>query len=155
MAITDPSDDIQAFLTDLARQYTARSFIGALVFKTVGFSVGRGGYDPLDPVHIIPITGAEIALADPVYPDAVGGTATFDLIEEPTFSTRVYDCRLASTMVATPADYGLGELGIWAEVLDSDVPSEIGTIFLMALAHFPIRAKTRRDVMLLRVAVNY
>ena len=47
MAITDPSDDIIATTTELARQYLARVFRGELVYRAVGFSVGRGGYNPV------------------------------------------------------------------------------------------------------------
>ena len=155
MAITDHSDDIQAYLTDEARQYLARVFIGELSYQAIGFSVGRGGFQPADPVHIIPVTGAEVALSDQVYPAATG-EASFQEVDFAIGSSLIiYNCRLASTINPSAADYGLGELGIWAEIINSNVPAEIGTKFLMALAHFPIKAKTRRDTILFRVAVQY
>lgn len=154
MSFPNPSAPIQAEVTDIGRQYTARSFMGQIVFQAVGFSVGRGGYQA-DPTQVVPLTGAETALIDPVYPDAVGGIAPFDLIEEPTIASRVYDCRLAATLSPSNADYGLGEIGIWATILVSNIPAEVGTTFLLALAHMPIRCKTNRDAYLLRVVVNY
>ena len=155
MAITDPTDNISAQLTDVARQYIARATIGEVAFKAIGFSVGRGGYQPADPVHIIALTGAETALTDQVYPN-VTGEAAFQQIDMPgNESTVVYFCRLPSTQPPSNADYGLGELGVWAEILNSNVPMEIGQKFLLAIAHFPIKAKTNRDTILFRTTVQY
>jgi hypothetical protein len=250
MAITDPSDTIQAQTTEYFRQIEARGPIGDVVFKVVGFSVGRGGYNPTDPVHIVPVDPNATTLMDQVYPafpvaqvntltfvaqDALeyqisiagqnyqytsGGGATVaqivaglkaqinaDLTCEATASGSgsliltgktpgqvyavnnplanpdisislttaanafaafqsldmpgdtsvvVYNCRLPATPVASNADYGLGEIGLWGQILQSKSnPAEIGTYFLMAIAHTPIRAKTNRDVILFRVVVNY
>ena len=155
MAITDHSDEIQAFLTSQAREYLARAINGELSFQAVGFSVGRGGYEPTDPLHVIPVTGAELNLSDQVYPDTTG-YASFQQIDNAAGTpTVVYNCRLASTITQSKADYGLGELGVWAKILHSNNPSEVNQVFLMALAHFPIKAKTRRDTILFRVTVQY
>ena len=154
MAITDPSGTIQASLTDAARHQIARAINGEMVFRAYGFSVGRGGYDPLNPVAVLPINTAATTLIDQCFPD-VTGQVPFDQLEQPLPSTVVYDCRLPSTIIPGNADYGLGEIGIWAQILTSDIPAEIGTIFLMSIAHMPIRAKTNRDAMLLRVATNF
>jgi len=158
MAITDTSDDIVAVTTDLARQYLARVTRGEFAWQAVGFSVGRGGYNPADPVKVLPILGSEIALTDQVYP-APTGYAAFEMIETPNPMAPVFDCRLASTLVAGPADYGLGEIAIWAKIVYVDPstvpPPLLNDIFMLALGHMPIRAKTRRDVMLLRVAVQF
>jgi hypothetical protein len=67
----------------------------------------------------------------------------------------VYNCRLASTPIQSNADYALGELGVWGQIIQSNVPSEVGKVFLAAIAHFPMKGKTRRDVLLLRVVVDY
>jgi hypothetical protein len=154
MAITDPSDDIIAYLTDEAREMYARTFIGQIVYQTVGFSVGRGGFDPTDPVHIVSIDTTQQTLLDQVYPD-VTGYAAFQDIQEPTNTNLVFECRLPNTLVPSNADYGLGEVGIWAQVLVSNDPSEVGEVFLFAIAHMPIRAKTHRDAWLFRVSVQY
>jgi hypothetical protein len=154
MAITDQSDSIQASMTDLARQYIARMLIGTFSFQAVGFSSGRGGYDQNDPVHILPLDTSLQALSDQVYPDTTGYTA-LQSIDSPSTTCRVYNCRMPNTPVPSNADYGLGEVAVWAQVLTSDVPSEIGTIFMLAVGHLPIRAKTNRDTFLWRVVVQY
>jgi hypothetical protein len=155
MGFPTPSAPIQATVTDLGRTYLARSFMGEIVFQAIGFSVGRYGYAMLDPTQVIPVDGTETALVDPVYPNSTGGTQPFDAIESPTVASRVYDCRLPASPVPSNADYGLGEIGIWATILKSNIPSEVGTTFLFSLAHMPIRAKTNRDVLLLRMVTNY
>lgn len=156
MAITDPSDTVQAQTTNYYRQLEARAPIGDVVFQAVGFSVGRGGYNPADPVHIVPVDPTATALMDQVYP-APTGFASFQEIDTPgDASVVVYNCRLPATPVASNADYGLGEIGIWGQVLQSKSnPLEVGTYFLIAIGHMPIRAKTNRDVILFRVVVNY
>lgn len=155
MAITDHSDDVQAFMTDQARTYFARMLSGELSYQTVGFSVGRGGYNPTDPVHILPVDTTTTALSDQVYPDTTGYVG-FSEVDKVAISSLVFNCRLPATQIQSNADYGLGEIGIWGKILTSTAnPSEIGTVFLYAIGHMPIRCKTRRDVMLMRVVVNY
>jgi hypothetical protein len=153
MAITDPSDEIQAYLTDYARQIIARQTIGDTAYQVVGFSTGRGGYDPTDPVHIVDVDTSQQALIDQVYPD-VTGFASLISIDQPTPTLMVFNCRMGSTPNPGNADYGLGEVGIWAEITKSSVPGEVGTYFLYANGHLPIRAKTRRDTFLWRVLVQ-
>ena len=154
MSFTDPSSSIQAYVTDQARQLLARALIGQTYYQVQGFSVGRGGYDMLNPVHIIPINTSLTALIDPVYPD-ITGMATFQQVDQPTATSVIYSCRLPNTPAPSHADYGLGELGIWARILHSNIPAEVGLVFLFAVAHFPIQAKTNRDAWLYRVAIQY
>lgn len=155
MAITDQCDEIQAFLTDQARTYLARALNGELSYKAIGFAVGRGGYNPTDPVKVLPISGSEIDLSDQVYPDVVG-ESPFQQIDTPgATSTVVFNCRLSSTTNPSNSDYGLGELGLFAEILHSNDPLEVGKVFLFALSHFPIKAKTKRDTILFRVTVQF
>jgi hypothetical protein len=151
---TSPSDSIQAYLTDYARQLIARATIGEVVYQVVGFSVGRGGYDIYDPVLVEPVDTAAQTLEDQVFPDAIN-YAPFAAIEQPTTTSVMYACRLPSTPAPTNADYGLGELGVWGKILVSNVPSEVNATFLFAAAHFPIRAKTYRDAWLLRAVVQF
>jgi len=154
MAITDQSDSIQASVTDLARMYLARVLIGQMSYQVVGFSSGRGGYNPADPVHVVPINTAQQTLIDQVYPAPTGYTA-LQSIDEPSTTSRCYNCRMPNSVVPSAADYGLGEVGVWAQVLTSNVPAEVGSIFLFAVGHLPIRAKTNRDTFLWRVVVQY
>lgn len=153
MAITDPSGNIEAYLTDTFRQNTARAINGELVFRVKGFTVGRGGYVPTEPLQVVPVDPLATTLIDQIYPTS--GYLDFEIFETPTLTSVVYNCRLPATLIPTEADCGLGELGIWAEIIYSTNPVEIGQIFLMAITHMPIRAKTNRDVMLFRVVVNY
>lgn len=156
MPLTDHPDEVQAYLTDQARTYFARSVSGELYYNVIGFSVGRGGYNPLDPVHITPVNTAATTLDDQVYPDAIAThNAPFAEVDEVANSTLVFNCRLAATPIQTNADYALGEIGIWARINSATNPLEVGVIFLYSLGHMPIRSKTRRDVFLLRVVVNY
>lgn len=156
MALTDPSADIIALLTDEGRTLIARATLGEVVFKVLGFAVGRGGYDPSDPVQTLPIVTSDTELTDKVFPDATPLTyETFISTEEPTHSVRVYNCRVGADPFPGNADYGLGELGLYGEIIKSSVPSEVGQTFLFAISHFPIMCKTRRDTFLRRVVVSY
>ncbi len=156
MALTDPAGSIQTKVTDRTRELIARSYLGNVSFVTVGFAVGRGGYDPSDPVQSLPVNGADVELSDKVYPTAAPlDYAPCEAPESPVFNVRVYNCRLAANPLPSNADYGLGELGLYGQIIKSDNPSEIGEVFLMAIGHFPIKVKTNRDVFLLRAVVSY
>jgi len=156
MAATDPSSDVIAELTDQARIYIARASLGNVVFKVVGFGLGRGGYDPSDFTQTEPLVPGDTELEDKVYPDDVPlSYEPLTSTEETTATVRVYNCRVGATTIAGNADYGLGELGLYAEVTKSDVPSEVGSIFLFAHSHFPVVCKTRRDTFYRRVIVSY
>lgn len=155
MPLTDHPDTIQAYLTDKARTIFALSVSGELYYNTVGFSMGRGGYNPADPVHILPVDTTVSALSDQVYP-APTGYASFEEVDSVAISTLVFNCYLPETPTTSNADYGLGEIGIWARVNSSTTLTyPVGTIFLYAIGHMPIRCKTNADVMLFRVVVNY
>lgn len=156
MSITGPSADIIATLTDQARTYIARATLGEMVFTVEGFGLGRGGYQPADPSQVTPLVSTAVELDDKVYPNSTALTyQAFASTEEPSPTVRVYNCRVPSTIIAGNADYGLGEVGLYGIVVNSSVPSEIGTVFLYAISHFPIIFKTRRDVLLRRVIVSY
>jgi hypothetical protein len=156
MALIDPSGDTIAQTTDYARNLIARATLGNVVFKVVGFGLGRGGYDPSDVVQPLPLTLSDTELTDKVFPSSTA----FDYeplisTEEPTMRARVYNCRVGSTVIAGDADYALGELALYGEIIKSDDPLEIGQVFMFALSHFPILCKTRRDTLLRRVVVTY
>lgn len=157
MALQDPSGDILAELTDLARNYLARAMIGDVVIQVKGFALGRGGFNPSDVVQPLPLNLADVELTDKVFPSAVAFEyEPFISTEEPTATARVYNCRVGSSPFPGNADYALGEAGLYAEVLKSiSNPGEVGTVFLYALSHFPILCKTRRETLLRRVVVTY
>lgn len=156
MALIDPSGDTIANTTDYARELIARATLGLVVFKVVGFGLGRGGYNPSDVVQPLPLNLAATELSDKVFPTATPfDYEPFISTEQPTSRACVYNCRVGSSVVAGPADYGLGELALYGEIIKSDVPSEIGQVFLFAVSHFPLFCKTRRDTLLRRVVVTY
>lgn len=155
MAWQDPSSDIYANLTDYARTLIARAILGDVVFQVVGFGLGRYGFDTVSFSQALPLNTADTELTDKVYPDATA--FSYDTIistEEPTATARVFNCRVGSSIFPGNADFALGELALYGVILKSDVPSEIGTVFMYAMSHFPVLAKTRRDTLLRRVIVS-
>lgn len=156
MALTDPSGDIDAQLTNKAREMIARATLGEVAFRVIGFGLGRGGYDPVDPVQILAIDPSNLELDDKCFPDSDPFTfEPFTSTEEPEAMVRVYNCRVQADPVPGNADFGLGELGLYAEILKSNLVGEVGEKFLYAICHFPIMCKTRRDTFLRRVVVSY
>jgi len=146
---TDTPDPIIATLTDEGRTKFAQMTLGMLSFKLSGFAVGRGGYDGTNPVKIVPIDGSLQLLEDQFFP--LSGTKALQTIETPTPATVVANCRLSKD----DALAGLGELGLWAEIVNSLAPSEIGTTFLLAVSHFPMVTKTLRQAILYRMIIQF
>lgn len=150
MAFTDMPDPILANLTDVGRQYLARVAFGTVSIKATKFAVGREGYDDSNPVKIEPLNLSQTELQDQFFPISPDLEDITD-IELPLPKTFVANCRIkASDGVA-----GLGEIGLWAEVLNSDVPSEIGQEFMLALGHFPIITKTERQIIIFRFVLQF
>ena len=146
---TDTPDPIIATLTDEARTLFAQSTLGLLSFKLVGFAVGRGGYNATNPVHVISIDSSATSLIDQFFP--VTGIKALETIETPTVSTIVANCRLAKDEAVS----ALGEIGLWAEIIYSIVPSDVGRQFLLAVSHFPIVTKTLRQAILYRMIIQF
>ena len=156
MADTDPSTDVLASLTDKARNLIARSTIGEVVIQVKGFGLGRAGFVPSNFIQTTPLSLTDMELTDKVFPDSTPFTyAPFVATEEPSPTIRVYNCRVGPSMFPGPADYGLGELALYGQILQSNIPAEVGQVFLYALSHFPVVCKTRRDTLLRRVIVSY
>jgi hypothetical protein len=157
MSYTDPSTDILASLTDRARTYIARATMGDIVFQVIGFGLGRGGYTPANFIQTTPLVLTATELDDKVFPDAVPlSYEPFIETEEASPTVRVYNCRVGVSQFPGPADYGIGELALYGQILQSlTTPLEIGTVFVYALSHFPVVCKTRRDTFLRRVIVSY
>lgn len=149
MPFTDVPDPIIASLTDIGRTNLARATIGDLSFKVVGFKTGRGGYNDANPVKTIVIDTTATALIDPIFP--VSGIKPYEALEFPTPKTLVVNCRIASTESVA----GLGEIGLYATVLESSVPAEVGTDFLLAIGHFPLFTKTLKQAVLYRFVIQF
>ena len=131
MPFLDTPDPIIATLTDEARTNFALSTMGEVSFIVKGFAVGREGYDDVNPVKIDLIDPSLTALGDQFFP-TVGTRKAFEAIENPTPATVVINCRLASDEAVA----GLGEIGVWAEIVDSIIPANIGTEFLTIIKSF-------------------
>ncbi len=147
---TDTPDPIVSLLSDSGRNAFARSVLGEISFVVKGFAVGREGYDDTNPVLIDPIDTSLTTLGDQIFPTV--GQKDLEAFELPTPKTLVTNFRLASDEAVA----GLGELGMWAEIIHSTVsPAEIGTRFLLAVAHFPIMTKTLKQAILYRVIIQF
>ena len=151
MPYTDPTDTIVCKLTDVGRQYHARSVLGQLSFTMKGFSVGRYGYQDANPVKIINVNTADTALTDPVYPPA--GYTSYYRLEEPMTGVLAVVCRIDRTSCF----YGLGEIGLWAQVeFCTTPPPNAGDVFLYALGHMPMKAKAdNQEVDVFRIILTY
>ena len=148
MPFVTPTDEIVATLTDVGRANIARSLLPAegLSFVLTTFKVGRGGYLDANPVKVLLVDPAATDLIDPVF---TGNFQSIETIIAPNVVAPI--CRL--DVGDTAADFGLGELGIYATVLASNDSGEIGTSFLFALAHFPLLAKTPSHTLVWRVII--
>lgn len=156
MSLSDPSGDISAQLTSKARELIARATLGEVVFIVRGFGLGRSGYNPSNVVEALPTDPETTELADKVFPTSSPlDYEEFVSTESPSNTVRVYNCRVEANPNPGNADYALGEIGLYAEVLKSTDPAEVGEVFLYAVSHFPVVCKTRRDTLLRRVVVSY
>jgi hypothetical protein len=150
MPFTDPCDGSIAQLTNAARAIYARMQLGEIAFYWLGFNVGRYGYLDINPVKVAVIDPALTALVDTIYPTAPT-LKSFEILEKPNEKAISLVCRLATS----EANYGLGELGIWAKINWSSVPAEIDTDVLMAVAHVPLQSKNHRHTYVHRVIIQF
>ena len=148
------TSSISAAITNQGREIIAKSVLGLLSYKLLGFKVGRlGWHDAVLPANRIPtnadpVNPAATDLLDPIFP--VIGYTPFVTIETPFPNVVAPVCRLNSN----EATYGLGEIGIWADILSStDAGFPAGTPVMFAMAHFPLKCKTDRDNFIFRVII--
>jgi hypothetical protein len=136
---------IAAVVTDLARQFMARSLTDGTSFQVVDFAVGTSGYDPANPLSAVVVDPGATALISEVFRDVIDQveTATLD------GTSKSFVGRISRTELQA----GIGEIGLFAEIKDSPFPAEIGTKFLFALAHQPLNVKTDRHVASYRIIV--
>jgi hypothetical protein len=153
MAFTDTPDSSTARLTEGGRTYLARSIYGEVAIKLTGFDVGHAGYVDANPVKVQPVIPSNTSLDSKYFPATPAGVEPFVSIERPHPKTLVLNCRLDHS---DPSNIGaIGEVGIWGEVVMSEVPSEVGTKFLFAIAHFPILTKNLQNVFVFRILTQF
>jgi len=136
---------VEAKITDIARQYIARSICDGTAFKVDTFAVGSGGYDISYPTRAIEVNSASTEL------DAEIFRGTITIVEEVVVdgTSKSFVCRLAQNDISG----GIGEIGLFATIIDSPYPAEVGAQFLVCLAHQPLNTKTKNHVTTYRVIV--
>lgn len=150
MPFTDPCDGSIAQLTDAARALYARQQLGDVAFKWLGFNVGRFGYNDTNPVKVVPINPSLTSLVDTVFPTLT--LKDFDISEKPNPKAISMVCRLATT----EANFGLGEIGIWAVINWSNSnPLEVNQNVLMAVSHVPLQSKNHRHTYVHRIVIQF
>ena len=138
--------DTHALATMTGRTMLARSWAEGLAFKITRFSVGIAGYDPTTWDRALPVDNTRTTLQSEIFADIV------DLIETPNDTGRSFYCRLQPTEALN----GLGEIGIWAEIVDSpENPAEVGTTFLFALVNQPFEGHNEDYTYIYRIVVQY
>lgn len=128
-------------LTTRARIYRAQMLVtGEPAYKIVKFSVGSGGFDPLDnSAALAPdpqATGLQSEIFDNEY-DAVEWINSF---------TPVFVCRLEQGEAVGQ----IGEIALWGEILSGP---EAGEIFLVSLTHIPLYNKSTTDARTFRIVL--
>ena len=138
--------DVEARVTIQARQMVARSIIDGTSFKIVEMAVGSGGYDVGDATQAILIDPTVTALDNEIFRKPI------DQIEFPTsLASRSFVCRFSADSFAG----GVGELGLYAEILSSPNVAEIGTKFLFAIAHMGLTTKTNHHATSYRIIITF
>jgi hypothetical protein len=142
--------EVDAEVTSKARRLLARGRTDGTGFQVIEFSVGQGGLDLFD-----------YKVATPVNPDAVQLELPINIAGNPTKAIAHYErpnpnsgcvyCLLENAEV----NERLSEVGVWAEILYSPILSEVGTIFLAAIAHFPLICKNSSMKYAFRVNVQF
>jgi len=136
---------ISAAVTDVARQFMARSITDGTSFQITHYAVGTSGYDVSNPVSALLVDPTSTSLMSEVYRKPI------DLVETATLdaTAKSFVARIGRTDLAA----GIGEIALFATILDSPFISEIGTQFMYAVAHQPLNTKTLHHVVSYRIIV--
>lgn len=134
---------VVAAVTDLGRQFMARSLTDGTSVRITHYAVGSSGYDPANPFSAVAVDPTATSLVSEVYRD------TIDLVETATLdaTAKSFVARIAREELAA----GIGEIALVATILSSPFPSEVGTQFLFAIAHQPLNVKTFNHVVSYRI----
>lgn len=147
---TDPTDSVSSVITNYGREIIAKSVTSGLAFRLEGFRVGRYGYNTVNPVKVLAVNPADSNLGSIVFPVTPTDLAPFVTIETPMPNVVAPVCRLSFS----DANYGLGELGIWAKILNNVDPAyPVDTTWLFSLVHFPLMSKTTEHNFVMRVLI--
>jgi hypothetical protein len=150
-AVTTVPGATELELTDEAILFINRAKTDGTLYAVRDFAVGAGGFDPLVPTTVTPINTADTALAAEHYRARVQ-RITYDTTNYPVDPWEVtYWCRVPRN----EAVIALGEVGLFAEIIWSPIPAEIGTWFMFALAHMPCQCRHPNTVHLYRLKIEY
>lgn len=152
MAFTDIPDPIETKLTENGRILMARASIGEVVFKLVGFAIGSSGYLNSNPVHIIPVDDMATTLLTQVAPTT--GQKEIHSFEKPLSNVVVVNCVIDPVDINLGLGSAIGEIGVWAEIISSNLTPEIGSRILFALGHCPIVVFNHRVGAIFRVIIT-
>lgn len=136
---------ISATVTNRAREYLARSIVDGTSFRITEYAVGTAGYDVGNPLSATLVDPNATSLISEVYRD------TLDLVETATLdgTAKSFVARISRDELAA----GIGEIALYAEILNSPFLPEIGTKFMFAVAHQPLNTKTFSHVVSYRVII--
>lgn len=153
--LTGTPDPLDLRMTDLATApvtgYITRSASEGIIYAVTEFAIGTGGYNPTTPTTVLPVSTAAIGLTNEVYRAPISHL-TYDVDNYPADPWEVtYWCRVPREA----AIEAVGEIGLFAEIIWSPVPAEIGTKFLFALMHMPCQCRHSRTVHLYRLTIEY
>jgi len=145
LTATDGALTIQAKVTTLARQLLARSITDGTSFRIAEFGVGTGGYDTSFPIASIIVDPNATALSAEVFRDVV------DLVETPMLNgiAKAFVCKISRTELKA----GIGEIALYAEIVNSPYEPEIGTKIVFAIVHQPLSGKTYNHVQTYRIVL--
>lgn len=137
---------VVASVTELARQYLARSITDGTSIRITHYAVGTSGYDTANPLSAVAVDPSATSLVSEVYRD------TIDLVESATLdgTSKSFVARIGREELAA----GIGEIALLAQILDSPFPFEIGMLFPFAIAHQPLNVKTVNHVTSYRIIIS-
>jgi len=142
------ADPIDMQMTTGAINMINRSTGDGTLFAVTEFGVGLGGYDITAPGTVVPVVPGDVALISEIW----RGPLTHVQYDSTVAPIPVqYWCRLPRG----EAIHGIGEVGLWAEILWSPFPWEIGTSFLFAIQHHPLQTRHQDTVGLYVLTVTY
>lgn len=137
--------DIEARVTQQGRQYLARTLVDGTAFRITDMALGAGGYDVAEPTQALAVDPTVTELSNELFRKPI------DQIEIPTaINSRSFVARFNAGSFAG----GVGEMGLFATILSSPIPAEVGTTFLFALAHMGLSTKTLHTVVSYRIIVT-
>jgi len=136
---------ISAAVTDIARQFMARSIVDGTSFQVTHCAVGSSGYEVSNPLAALSVDPTATSLVSEVY------RKTIDLVETATLdaTAKSFVVRIGREDLAA----GIGEIALFATIVDSPFITEIGSQFMYAVAHQPLNVKTLNHVVSYRIIV--